>query len=82
MLSGWTNLSETDIILDFIRNEDKINLSNLDFDSITQGQDSATSANGLEFYFKDGDTIIDDPNSNFAVKLAGEIQFGSSDFIF
>jgi Ca2+-binding RTX toxin-like protein len=79
---SFSNLSETDIISDFIQNEDKIDLSTLDFDSITQGQGSNASANGLEFYFEDGYTIIDDPNSNFAVKLAGEIQLAASDFNF
>jgi Ca2+-binding RTX toxin-like protein len=79
---SFTNLSETDIISDFIQNEDQIDLSALGFDSITQGQGSNSSANGLEFYFKDGYTVIDDPNSNFAVKLAGEIQLGASDFNF
>ena len=79
---SFTNLSETDIISDFVQNEDGIDLSALGFDSITQGQGSNSSANGLEFYFKDGYTIIDDPNSNFAVKLAGEIQLGASDFNF
>jgi len=73
--------SKTDIILDFIRSEDKIDLSTLGFDSITQGQGSNFSANGLEFYFKDGYTIIDDPNSNFAMKLAGDITLNHNDFV-
>ena len=78
----FNNLSETDIISDFIQNEDKINLSALGFDSIIQGQGSNIAENGIEFYFKDGYTIIDDPNSNFAIKLAGEIQLVASDFNF
>jgi len=81
-VGSFTNLSETDIISDFVQNEDQIDLSALGFDSITQGQGSNSSADGLEFYFKDGYTVIDDPNSNFAVKLAGEIQLGASDFNF
>lgn len=80
--ASFNNLSETDIISDFIQNEDKIDISALDFDSITQGQGSNSSANGLEFYFKNGYTVIDDPNSNFAIKLAGEVQLGASDFMF
>ena len=79
---SFANLTETDIIFDFIQGNDKIDLSVLDFDSITQGQSSNLSANGLEFYFKDGYSIIDDPNSNFAIKLAGEIQLGAGDFNF
>ena len=74
--------SETDFILDFIRGEDQINLSNLGFDSIAQGVGSNSSSIGLEYHFEGGNTIIDDPNSNFAVKLSGEIQLGASDFTF
>jgi len=75
--------SETDLILDFIRGEDQINLSGLGFDSITQGAGSNSSATGLEYYFDgSGNTVIDDPNSNFAVKLAGEIQLDQNDFAF
>jgi Ca2+-binding RTX toxin-like protein len=74
--------SECDTILDFIQNEDKIDLSALGFDSITLGQNSNLSAAGLEYYFQDGNTIIDDPNSNFAIKLSGEISLGASDFNF
>ena len=75
--------SETDLIVDFIRGEDQINLSGLGFDSITQGAGSNSSATGLEYYFDgSGNTIIDDPNSNFAVKLAGEIQLNHNDFGF
>jgi Ca2+-binding RTX toxin-like protein/subtilisin-like proprotein convertase family protein len=74
--------SETDLILDFIRGEDQINLSSLGFDSITQGVGSNSSTNGLEYHFEGGNTIIDDPNSNFAVKLAGEINLDQNDFAF
>ena len=74
--------SETDIILDFIRGEDKINLSSLGFDSVTEGQGSNSSAHGIEYHFEGGNTIIDDPNSNFAVKLAGEIHLDHNDFAF
>ncbi len=71
-----------DLITDFIRNKDKINLSDLDFDSITQGQGSNPSEHGLEYHFENGNTIIEDTHSNFAIKLAGEIQLGNGDFIF
>jgi Ca2+-binding RTX toxin-like protein len=74
--------SESDLILDFIKGEDKINLSNLGFDSIAEGQGKNSSAHGIEYYFEDGKTIIDDQNSNFAVKLAGEIRLENNDFIF
>jgi Ca2+-binding RTX toxin-like protein len=74
--------SESDIILDFIQSEDKIDFSTLNFNSITKGLGSNSSLNGLEFYFQNGQTIIDDPNSNFAIKLAGEIELGVGDFNF
>ena len=74
--------NEIDIILDFIRFEDKINLSSLGFDSVNEGQSSNSSAHGIKYYFDDGNTIIDDPNSNFAIKLAGEIRLDHNDFAF
>jgi Ca2+-binding RTX toxin-like protein len=73
---------EADMILDFVIGEDKIDLSALGFDSITFGKGSNISANGLEYHFENGNTIIDDTNSNFAIKLAGEIDLGDSDFNF
>jgi Ca2+-binding RTX toxin-like protein len=81
-IGSLINLREIDIIFDFVQNEDKIDFSALNFNSITQGQNSNSLANGLEFYFKEGYTIIDDPNSNFAVKLTGEVQLSSNDFNF
>jgi Ca2+-binding RTX toxin-like protein len=45
--------SESDLILDFIKGEDKINLSNLGFDSIAEGQGKNSSAHGIEYYFED-----------------------------
>ncbi len=80
--SAFSSFSKTDLILDFVSGKDKINLSGLDFDSIMEGKGSSSSAHGLEFYFDgNGNTIIDDPNSNFAIKLAGEIHLGEGDFI-
>ena len=74
--------SESDLIMDFIKGEDKINLSNLGFDSIAEGRGSNVSAHGIDYFFENGNTIIDDQNSNFAVKLAGEIRLENNDFIF
>ena len=73
--------SEMDNILDFVRGEDKVNLSGLGFDSVSDGIGSA-SAHGIEYHFEGGNTIIEDPNSNFAVKLAGQIQLDHNDFAF
>ncbi|MES2677874.1 MAG: peptidoglycan DD-metalloendopeptidase family protein [Pseudomonadota bacterium] len=73
---------EADMILDFIQGEDKIDLSTLGFQSITFGQNSNISADGLEYYYQNGDTIIDDPNSNFGFRMAGEINLNHNDFNF
>ncbi len=73
--------SQTDLILDFIKSEDKINLSGLGFDDVSVGSGSSSSLHGLEYYFDGKNTVIEDPNSNFAVKLAGNINLEGSDFI-
>ena len=74
--------SSIDVILDFVQQEDLINLSNLGFDSITFEKFSNQSPSGLEYYFKDNFTIIDDPNSNFAIKIIGNIELSNTDFIY
>jgi len=74
--------SESDLILDFIKGEDKINLFNLGFDSIAEAHGINTSAHGINYHFEGGNTIIDDQYSNFAVKLAGEIHLDNNDFAF
>ncbi|MFT6258380.1 MAG: Ca2+-binding RTX toxin-like protein [Rickettsiales bacterium] len=77
-----TSQDEMDMILDFSRGQDKIDLSNLDFDSISFGTGSNPSDHGLEYHFENGNTIIEDQNSDFAVKLAGEISLDQDDFNF
>ncbi len=77
-----STINESDLIMDFIRGEDKINLSDLGFDSISNGLGTTTSSHGLEYYFDGKNTVIDDPNSNFAVKLAGDIKLDAGDVIF
>jgi len=72
--------SQTDLILDFLKTRDKIDLSGLGFDSIAK--DSAISAHGLTYSFDGTNTIIDDPNSDFSIKLAGEIELARGDFLF
>ena len=74
--------SSIDVILDFVQQEDLINLSNLGFDSITFEKFSNQSPSGLEYYFKDNFTIIDDPNSNFAIKIIGNIELINTDFMY
>ena len=77
-----STINESDLILDFIKGEDKINLSGLGFEDITNKSGSTHSAHGLEYYFDGKNTVIDDPNSNFAVKLAGDISLDHNDFAF
>ena len=77
-----STINESDLILDFIKGEDKINLSGLGFEDITNQSGSTHSAHGLEYYFDGKNTVIDDPNSNFAVKLAGDISLDHNDFAF
>ena len=74
--------SESDLILDFIKGEDKINLSNLGFNSIAEGRGSNSSIHGIDYHFEGGNTIIDDQHSSFAIKLAGEIRLDNNDFVF
>jgi Ca2+-binding RTX toxin-like protein/subtilisin-like proprotein convertase family protein len=77
-----STINESDVILDFIKGEDKINLSNLGFEQITNQSGNSHLPHGLEYYFDGKNTVIDDPNSNFAVKLAGDISLDQNDFVF
>jgi len=72
--------SQYDTIMDFVRGQDKIDLSALNFDSINQS--NATKAQGLEYHFENGQTIIEDQASEFLIRLAGEIQLNNQDFLF
>ena len=72
----------SDIILDFVKGEDKITVSGLQFYEITQGYGSSTNWYGIEYYFDGENTIINDPDSDFAIKLAGKIHLDNNDFIF
>ena len=74
--------SESDLILDFIKGVDRINLSSLGFDSIVEGHGKNSSIHGIDYHFEGGNTIIDDQHSSFAVKLAGEIRLDNNDFVF
>jgi Ca2+-binding RTX toxin-like protein/subtilisin-like proprotein convertase family protein len=72
----------SDLIIDFTKGEDKINLSDLGFEDITNQSVSNNSAHGLEYYFDDKNTVIEDPNSNFILKLSGYIILDHNDFAF
>jgi len=85
----YRNLSDstsesTDIILDFIQGEDKILFKNqMNFSSISQGQDSSTDDTQLEYYLdSQGDTIIQSQDEEFQIKLQGEIYLSDGDFVF
>jgi len=84
----YNNLSDStgsnlDIILDFTQGEDQIDISSLGFNNISQGQGSAQDSSTFEYYFDvENNTIITDPNSNFAIKLIGEFELSGEDFIF
>ena len=83
----YSGLSESidtrvDTIKDFSIGEDKIDLSDLDFHDISQGQGSSESEGQLEYYTRAGNTFIEDTNSDFAIKLVGEITLNHEDFIF
>lgn len=73
-----SSAAKTDLILDFIKGEDKVNLSGLGFSKIAAESDGT----GLEYYFDGHNTVIDDPNSNFAVKLSGDIKLDAADLVF
>jgi VCBS repeat-containing protein len=70
-LTDSTN-QNSDLILDFIHGQDKIDLSALGIDSIDD----------LSFRFEGNQTIIDDLNSDFLIKLNQQIQMAEQDFIF
>jgi Ca2+-binding RTX toxin-like protein len=70
-LTDSTN-QNSDLILDFIHGQDKIDLSELGIDSIDD----------LSFRFEGNQTIIDDLNSDFLIKLNQQIQMAEQDFIF
>ena len=73
---------EPDLILDFTRGEDKIDISGFGFLSIVEGEENHQN-HQLEYYYNDLDqTIIIDPNSDLMIKLAGHIELNNSDFIF
>ena len=73
---------EPDLILDFTRGEDKIDISGFGFVSIIEGEENHQN-HQLEYYYNDLDqTIIIDPNSDLMIKLAGHIELNNSDFIF
>ncbi len=74
--------SASDLILDFIQGEDKINVSAFGFSEISKGLGSNVSGNGLEYHFEGNETIVKDIDSNFSFKLNGNINLNYDDFNF
>jgi len=74
---------ESDFILDFVQNEDILNLEALDFNSLSKGEDSAVTENTLEYFTdNEGNTIIQNADESFQIKLQGSIELQGEDFIF
>jgi Ca2+-binding RTX toxin-like protein len=79
---NFGNNSQMNLITDFTQHQDLIKLSTSEYDHISYGQGSAEE-HGLEYYFdQDNNTIIDDPNSDFMIKIAGHIELNNADFLF
>ena len=71
----YSNLQDSttascDTILDFMRGQDKIDLSQLNLNPAD-----------VHYHFEGAQTIIDTINSDFAIKLEGNISLQDSDFI-
>jgi Ca2+-binding RTX toxin-like protein len=79
------NDNEIDVITDFTQNEDKIRITNPNFDHIiyaTSEENQNGDSTALEYYFDEsGNTIIDD-HFEFMIKLSGHIELNNGDFIF
>ena len=72
--------NDLDIISDFLQGQDLIDLSGIAmFNNIQYGDDLDS---GLSYHYKNSHTIIEDHNSDFAIKLIGEVELTNSDFIF
>ena len=76
-----SNINNTDIIQDFTKGDDKIDLSALDFVSIININDASDSDN-LIYSYEDQYTLIFNQNKSFMVKLSGDLILTNNDFIF
>jgi hypothetical protein len=75
------NQTHIDIITDFIQGEDKIQLSDQNFDHIVYSQEN-DSVGGLQYHFEGSDTIIENQDFDFIIKLTGHIELNDGNFIF
>lgn len=74
-LSDSNNINYSDLITDFTKGEDSINLSDLNFTSL---------ANDLNYHYDNDNniTIIEDSTQSFLIKLTGNLELEESDFNF
>ena len=73
-----------DYIADFTKYNDKIDLQNLNYETITfdnNPTDNITPS-GLVYYFSNNETIITDQEHNFTIKLSSTIKLDDNDFVF
>ncbi len=76
-----STINKSDLITDFTQGEDSINLSDLAFMAITEGE-GGNGTIGYNYNEETGITAIEDPDSDFVVQLAGKIDLTNDDFIF
>ncbi len=78
--------TRSDLISDFSQKEDKIDLTGLEFNHINfigENVENNNSDHHLEYHYDESaNTVIDDQNSDFMIKLTGHYQLSDSDFIF
>ena len=74
-----SSINQCDIILDFADGQDKIDLRGLGFAGFEIGNGHGTI---LGVHYDQGNTIIDDPNTVFAITLQGHHSLATADFIF
>ena len=81
--SQFENNNQSSLVADFSQSEDLIRLANSEYDHISYGHGGADDHGGLEYYFDhENNTIIDDPDSDFMIKLNGHIELNHGDFMF
>jgi hypothetical protein len=81
----FNNLSDSinsafDLITDFKKGEDLIDLSGLGFSAINSGVSSDSTS--LNYSFENGDTIIKNSDNSFKITLSGIVNLTDSDFDF
>lgn len=82
--SFYQNNHGIDVIIDFTKGEDRIQITDPNFDHIAYLENSDTTTNhnsALQYHYDDdNNTIIS--NQEFTIKLIGHIELNDNDFIF